>query len=192
MPAWQYLWKSSRLTNRVDAPDSDREMNRSTSSKSDSSQGIASGPWLEKPYSSSASTRSFLKTGWFRYDARTTNRVQLLPTLTATCPAGTSDGMRLADMRALLRHRRSSWRSLTMWRILLHFPSPADMLLESDGKCELGRLYGCNSFTLFFLRSTAPPSLIQHNPLQASPNSPSSLLSPNVNSFPQIPTCYFP
>lgn len=127
MPTWQYLWKSSRFRNRVELPDSDREMNRRSSSKSDSSQGMASGPWLVKPYSSSAWTSRFLKTGWFRYVARTTNLLQLLPTQTATCPAGTSEGMRVADIRALLRQRRSNCRSLTMWRILLHFPSPADI-----------------------------------------------------------------
>ncbi|KAG8492124.1 hypothetical protein CXB51_015765 [Gossypium anomalum] len=101
-------------------------MNRITSSNTVSSQGIANGPWLVNPYSSSAWMRSFLNTGWFKYVALTTNLRQLVPTVTATCPAGTSDGIRLADMRALFLHRRSICRSLTMWRILLHFPSPAD------------------------------------------------------------------
>ncbi|KAK8642376.1 hypothetical protein V6N13_011720 [Hibiscus sabdariffa] len=74
-------------------PDSERDINRITSSKTDSSQGMANGPW---------------------YVARTTNLLQLAPTQTATCPAGTSDGMRLADMRDLFLHRRSICRSLTM------------------------------------------------------------------------------
>lgn len=129
-PTWQYLWKSSKLTNRAEWPDSDLEMNRIASSKSDSSHGMANGPWLVKPYSSSAWTRSFLKTGWFRYVARTTNLLQLVPTQTATYPAGTSDGMRAADMRALLRHLLSICLSLTMWRILLHFPNPTDIFPE--------------------------------------------------------------
>lgn len=103
-------------------------MNRRTSRKSVSSQGMAKGPWLVKPYSSSACRRSFLKTGWFRYVARTTNLVRLLPTHTATCPAGTSDGgARFADIRALLRHRRSICRRRTMCRIWLHF---ADILIS--------------------------------------------------------------
>lgn len=120
---WQCRFKSSssRFTNRFGFSDSDQEMNRRTSWKRVSSQGMTSGPGLEKPYSSSAWRRSFLKTGWFRYVARTTNLVRLVPTQTATCPAGTSDGMRLADMRALLRQRRSIWRSRTMCRIWLHF-----------------------------------------------------------------------
>lgn len=129
-PTWQYLWKSSKLTNRAEWPDSDLEMNRIASSKSDSSHGMANGPWLVKPYSSSAWTRSFLKRGWFRYVARTTNLLQLVPTQTATYPAGTSDGMRAADMRALLRHLLSICLSLTMWRILLHFPNPTDIFPE--------------------------------------------------------------
>ena len=147
IPTWQCLWKSSRLTNRVELPDSDREIIRSTSSNSASSQGIAKGPWLEKPYSSSAWIRSFLKAGWFRYVARTTNLLQLVPTQTATCPAGTSEGMRLADMRALLRHRRSIWRILTMWRILLHFPTPADIFFLFSRKWRKRKL----SNTLFWV-----------------------------------------
>lgn len=67
IPTWQRLWKSSnsRLTNRFD-PLLDREMNRRASWKNSSSQGMVRGPWLEKPYSSSAWTRSFWKMGWFR------------------------------------------------------------------------------------------------------------------------------
>lgn len=95
MPAWQ----NSGFWNR---PDSDREMDRSASSNSTSSQGMANGPsWFENPYSSSAWTSRLLKTGWFRYVARTTNLLELLPTQTATCPAGTSDSVGWADMRAL-------------------------------------------------------------------------------------------
>lgn len=132
-PTWQCLWKSSRFKKRVEFPDSDLEMYRITSSNTVSSQGIANGPWLVKPYSSSAWTKSFLKTGWFKYVARTTNLLQLLPTQIATCPAGTSEGMRLAEIRALLRHRRSNCLSLTMWRILLHFPMPAAIVLLFPG-----------------------------------------------------------
>ena len=114
-------------------------MIRRISSKTDSSHGRARGPWLVKPYSSSASTRSFLKTGWFKYEARTTNLFPAVPTQTATWPAGTSEGMRPDGMReaaaALSRHRRSICRSRTMCRILLHFPKPTDILGEKDSSC---------------------------------------------------------
>jgi|APAra0007618328_1042625.scaffolds.fasta_scaffold36875_1 hypothetical protein len=118
-----HFWRSSGQVNRLDREESDRDINRIASSKTDSSQGITNGPWLAKPNSSSAWTRRLLMIGWFRYDARTTNLLQPLPTQTATCPDGTSDGtQRLTeDNRALLRHRRSICLSLTMWRILLHF-----------------------------------------------------------------------
>lgn len=118
-----HFWRSSGQVNRLDRDESDREINRIASSKTDSSQGITNGPWLAKPNSSSAWTRRLHMIGWFRYDARTTNLLQPLPTQTATCPDGTSDGtQRLTeDNRALLRHRRSICLSLTMWRILLHF-----------------------------------------------------------------------
>ncbi|PKI45683.1 hypothetical protein CRG98_033999 [Punica granatum] len=126
-PTWQLLWRSSRVAYR---PGPDLEMNRITSSKSDSSQGMVRGPGFVNPYSSSACDRSFLKTGWFRYVACTTNLRHPAPTHTATWPAGTSDGILEADdILALFRHRRSSCRSLTMWRILLHFPIPADILV---------------------------------------------------------------
>lgn len=125
-PTWQLLWRSSRVVEN--RPEPVLEMNRITSSKRDSSHGMVSGPWLSNPYSSSACNRSFWKKGWFRYVACTTNLLHPAPTHTATCPAGTSDGIREADdIRALLRHRCSICRSLTMWRILLHFPSPADI-----------------------------------------------------------------
>jgi len=157
-PTWQYLCKSSRFTNRSDFPFSDREMHRIISSKRVSSHGIVNGPWLENPNSSSACTRSFLKMGWFRYVARTTNLLQPVPTQTATCPAGTSDGMRLADIRALLRQRLSIWRSLTMWRILAHFASPADIFLENSNfngkqeKTELGLACALSCFCGFNCR----------------------------------------
>ena len=77
---------------------------KSTSSNSNSSHGIANEPWLLNLYSSSTWTKSFLKMGWFRCIKRTTNLLQLLPTQTTTCPTGTSNGMRLANSHALLRH----------------------------------------------------------------------------------------
>jgi len=91
--------------------------------------------------------------GWFKYVARTTNLRQLVPTQTATCPAGTSDGMRLAEMRALLRQRLSIWRSLTMWRILVHFACPAAIFLENldfDGNQKENTVVsGLECFDLF-------------------------------------------
>lgn len=124
MPTWQHLWTSLTLHNGSGAPVSGRETTRRISSNVDSSQGIVNGPTWLKPYSSSACTRSFLNMGWFRYVARTMNLLELLPTQTATCPAGTSDGVAReaeAAIRAFLRHCLSIWRILTMWRILLHF-----------------------------------------------------------------------
>ena len=131
IPPWHF-WRSSGQVNRLDREESDREMNRIASSKTDSSQGITNGPWFAKPNSSSAWTSRLLRIGWFRYDARTTNLLQLLPTQTATCPDGTSDGtQRLTeDKRALLRHRRSICLRLTMWRILLHFTRPPAIVLS--------------------------------------------------------------
>ncbi|KAJ0433905.1 hypothetical protein HanRHA438_Chr17g0816561 [Helianthus annuus] len=71
---------------------------------------------LLKPYSSSASVRSFWKIGWFKYVARTINRRKLLPTQIATCPAGTSAAMnRRGDVEEdLRRQRRSICRTRTM------------------------------------------------------------------------------
>lgn len=130
-PPWWHFWRSSGQVNRLERDESEREINRIASSKTDSSQGITNGPWLAKPYSSSAWTSRLLRIGWFRYDARTTNLLQPLPTQTATCPDGTSDGtQRLTeDNRALFRHRRSICLSLTMCRILLHFPRPPAIYL---------------------------------------------------------------
>ena len=126
IPPWHF-WRSSGQVHRFD-----REINRIASSKTDSSHGMTSGPWLTKPYSSSAWTRRLLRIGWFRYDARTTNLLQPLPTHTATCPDGTSDGTeRLTeDKRALFRHRLSICLSFTMWRILLHFPTPSAIVVS--------------------------------------------------------------
>lgn len=138
-PTWQYLWKSSKLMKRAELfiLDSIRAKYRRISSKRDSSQGMANGPVLVNPYSSSAWTSRFLNTGWFRYVVRTTNLLQLEPTVTATWPAGTSEGRRRAAIDAFLRHRLSIWRSLTMWRILLQ----ADMFrFWLRDNCFLGRL----------------------------------------------------
>lgn len=114
---WQRLWKSSSVENP--GTGTGRDTTRRSSSKSDSSQGIARGPWLQKPYSSSAFTRSILKIGWFRCVARTMNLLLLGPTHTATCPAGTSTA-------TFLRHRRSICRTRTMRRILLLLLLPVD------------------------------------------------------------------
>lgn len=114
---WQYLWKSSAMVTRGAWFDSRMDTIWRTSWNTDSSQGIASGPWLANPYSSSAWSRRDRKTGWLRYDARTMNLLHLLPTQIATWPAGTSGGtlMILFDSEhgeneehaAFLRHRRS-------------------------------------------------------------------------------------
>ena len=117
----QHLWMSSPMVSRGEWLASELETSRRTSSNADSSQGIARGPWLENPYSSSASRNSALKTGWFRYDARTMNLRHSLPTQIATWPAGTSDGTLIRppeddddDDAAFLRQRRSIFRSRTM------------------------------------------------------------------------------
>ena len=126
---WHRLLKSSSVYN----PGTGRSTTRRSSSNRDSSQGRARGPWLQKPYSSSAFARSILKIGWFRYVARTMNLLRLGPTHTATWPAGTSD----VASRAFLRHRRSICRTRTMRRILLQFPVvDGDILQRSERRTE--------------------------------------------------------
>lgn len=75
LPPWRVFFKSSVQLNRHD-----RLINRIDSSKTDSSHGITNGPWFAKPNSSSALTKRFLRTGWLRCVARTTNLLRLLPT----------------------------------------------------------------------------------------------------------------
>lgn len=127
MPTWQLDDDSAD-----EIVDDERVTTRRTSSKNDSSHGIVRGPWLENPYSSSACTRSRLKMGWFRCVARTMNLLQLVPTQTATCPAGTSVGeggasARAAAMRAFFLQRWTICRIRTMCRILLLFPISGDI-----------------------------------------------------------------
>ena len=129
MPTWQLDDDSA---DEIIDDDDERVTTRRTSSKNDSSHGIVRGPWLENPYSSSACTRRRLKMGWFRCVARTMNLLQLVPTQTATCPAGTSVGeggasARAAAMRAFFLQRWTICRILTMCRILLLFPISGDI-----------------------------------------------------------------
>ena len=144
MPTWQLDDDSADEIN----DDDERVTTRRTSSKNDSSHGIVRGPWLENPYSSSACTRRRLKMGWFRCVARTMNLLQLVPTQTATCPAGTSVGeggasARAAAMRAFFLQRWTICRIRTMCRILLLFPISGDIFFfcflgererETEGK----------------------------------------------------------
>ena len=128
MPTWQL--DDDSADEIID--DDERVTTRRTSSKNDSSHGIVRGPWLENPYSSSACTRRRLKMGWFRCVARTMNLLQLVPTQTATCPAGTSVGeggasARAAAMRAAFLQRWTICRIRTMCRILLLFPISGDI-----------------------------------------------------------------
>ena len=144
MPTWQL--DDDSADEIID--DDERVTTRRTSSKNDSSHGIVRGPWLENPYSSSACTRRRLKMGWFRCVARTMNLLQLVPTQTATCPAGTSVGeggasARAAAMRAFFLQRWTICRIRTMCRILLLFPISGDIFFfcflgererETEGK----------------------------------------------------------
>nr|GMD94460.1 hypothetical protein CRG98_033999 [Ipomoea batatas] len=67
IPTWQCLWKSSNRAAAILLGSDRAAMNRIISSKTASSQGMASGPAAAaKPYSSSASDRSFEKIGWLR------------------------------------------------------------------------------------------------------------------------------
>ncbi|CAL9082287.1 unnamed protein product, partial [Musa hybrid cultivar] len=129
--SWESFVRCSRVL-WVNLED-EEETRRRTSSKRASSQGRERGPGREeKPNSSSAWRSSSRNAGWLRCDARTTNRRELLPTHTATCPAGTSEAapapprplLNASTAAALSLHRRSICRSHTMWRILLHFPIP--------------------------------------------------------------------
>lgn len=102
------------------------------SSNNDSSQGIANGPTLENPYSSSASARSRRKIGWFRSFARTTYLRRFSPTEMATWPGGTSEtGSLLDPMWAFFCHCFTIWRIRTTLPILLFFPisQATDLLL---------------------------------------------------------------
>ena len=148
MPTWQHLLRSSKFNIRPDLLVSDFDTTRRISSKTASSHGIANGPAVLKPYTSSASTSKFLKMGWLRYVARTTNLLQLAPTQTATCPAGTSDGAEVRELvapavtLAFLRHRLSICWILTMCRILLHLDIFSRKVRERVGKREKVRERG--------------------------------------------------
>lgn len=119
-PTWQHRWRSSAW-----------ETARRISSNAASSQGMASGPWLANPYSSSARERRRRKTGWLRCVAGTTYLRHPPPTSTATWPSGTSGGGAAAGdeaaWAAFLRQRRSICRIVTMRRILLELPKSDDI-----------------------------------------------------------------